>query len=98
MNHSSVHDPAHDALPVLTQLEGDAHRLVGVPLELNQPDPGYVLDLGHAVAVGAVQAPSQAAVVHKRGQAGSNGACRRRGHPNRILPVDLVGYDVMALE
>ena len=36
--------------PVLTffvELEGDAHGLVGVALELNQPDPGHVFYLDY---------------------------------------------------
>ena len=42
MDHAAVHDAAHHALALLAQLERDAHGLVRVALELDQPHPGHV--------------------------------------------------------
>ena len=98
MYHSPVHNSSHDALPVFAQLEGDAHRLVRVSLELNEPDPSDVLDLRHAVAVRTLEAASDAAVVQERGKPGGNGTRGWRGHPNRVFTVDFVGNDIVALK
>ena len=67
MNHSAMHDSSHNTFSIFTQLEGDAHRLIRVPLELHQPDPGDVFDLGHAVTVGTLKAAPNATIVEKRG-------------------------------
>ena len=67
MNQSSMHDSSHTTFSVLTQLEGDAHRFIRVPLELHQPDPGDVFDLRHAVTVGTLKATPNATVVEERG-------------------------------
>ena len=45
MNHSTVHDSAHDAFAVLGKLQSYAHGLVCVPLELHQADPCDVFEI-----------------------------------------------------
>ena len=98
MNHSAVHYSSHDALSVFAQLEGDAHRFVRVSLELNEPDPSDVLDLGHAVAVRTLETTPDAAVVHQRSQAGGDWTRGWRGHSDCIFAVDFVSYYIVTLK
>ena len=99
MNHATVHDPADNTLPVLAQLEGDAHGLVCVALKLNEPDPRDVLDLRHAITVrSALQPAPDPAVVEERGETRCNRTRGRRGDPDSILSVNFVCYNIVALK
>ncbi len=99
MNHATVHDPADDTLPVLAQLESDAHGLVCVALKLHEPDPRDVLDLRHAVTVrSALQPAPDPAVIKERGETRCNGTCGRRCDSDGILSVYFVCYNIVALK
>lgn len=59
MNHSAVHDSRHNAPAIFGHLQRDAHRLVGVLLELHQADAGHVLQFTVVHGINVVHAAVQ---------------------------------------
>ena len=77
VDHPAVHDAGHDAPAVLGHLERDAHRFVGVLLELHQTHTGHVLQFAVVDGIDVVHAAVQV------------GRDRGRRHPQRLVAVDL---------
>jgi len=49
MDHAAVHDSRDDTSAVLSHFQGDAHRLVGIFLELNKSDARDMLKLAAVI-------------------------------------------------